>query len=155
MVLLGHTLDDQAEQVLLGLLRGSGSRSLSGMPPRRGRYARPFLALRRAETRAACRERGLTWWEDPHNADPVSYTHLDVYKRQAQALAAFATALRAAGVTVKVAGSAAPPAPGQEVLGSVASAPVREQLGLALLESDNGLTESLARACLLYTSRCV
>ncbi len=64
----------------------------------------------------------------------------------AQALAAFATALQAAGVTVKVAGSAAPPAPGQEVLGSVASAPVREQLGLALLESDNGLTESLARA---------
>lgn len=70
-VLLGHTLDDQAEQVLLGLLRGSGSRSLSGMPPRRGRYVRPFLGLRRADTRSACRERGLTWWEDPHNADPA------------------------------------------------------------------------------------
>ena len=83
VVLVGHTLDDQAEQVLLGLLRGSGSRSLSGMPPRRGRYARPFLALRRAETRAACRERGLTWWEDPHNADPA-YARVRVRELLAQ-----------------------------------------------------------------------
>lgn len=82
-VLLGHTLDDQAEQVLLGLLRGSGSRSLSGMPPRRGRYVRPFLGLRRADTRSACRERGLTWWEDPHNADPA-YARVRVRELLAQ-----------------------------------------------------------------------
>ena len=83
VVLLGHTLDDQAEQVLLGLLRGSGSRSLSGMPLRRGRYARPFLGLRRVETRSACRERGLTWWEDPHNADPA-YARVRVRELLAQ-----------------------------------------------------------------------
>jgi tRNA(Ile)-lysidine synthase len=69
-VLLGHTLDDQAETVLLGLGRGSGPRSLSGMrrwdPP----WLRPLLAVRRATTRAACKELGIEVWDDPHNADP-------------------------------------------------------------------------------------
>lgn len=69
-VLLGHTLDDQAEQVLLGLTRGSGTRSLSGMPSRRGVYLRPFLALRRAETEKICRFSGLDPWHDPTNTDP-------------------------------------------------------------------------------------
>lgn len=69
-VLLGHTLDDQAEQVLLGLSRGSGTRSLSGMPSRRGIYLRPFLALRRTETEEICRFSGLDPWHDPTNADP-------------------------------------------------------------------------------------
>jgi tRNA(Ile)-lysidine synthase len=69
-VLLGHTLDDQAETVLLGLARGSGGRSLAGMPPRRGRYRRPLLAVRRATTGAACAELGLEPWQDPHNSDP-------------------------------------------------------------------------------------
>jgi tRNA(Ile)-lysidine synthase len=70
VVLLGHTLDDQAETVLLGLARGSGARSLAGMPGRRGRYRRPLLGVRRATTRAACAALDLPVWDDPHNADP-------------------------------------------------------------------------------------
>ncbi len=66
-VLLGHTLDDQAETVLLGLARGSGARSLAGMPSTRGRYRRPLLELPRATVRAAAD--GLRTWEDPHNQD--------------------------------------------------------------------------------------
>jgi tRNA(Ile)-lysidine synthase len=79
-VLLGHTLDDQAETVLLGLGRGSGVRSLAGMAQRRGRFLRPFLSLRRASTAAVCREAGLTPWSDPHNADPA-YTRVRVRSR--------------------------------------------------------------------------
>jgi len=70
-VLLGHTRDDQAEQVLLGLARGSGARSLSGMPARRGPYARPFLGVARTTTVAACAAAGLTAWVDPQNSDPA------------------------------------------------------------------------------------
>ncbi|WP_404799730.1 tRNA lysidine(34) synthetase TilS [Arthrobacter gallicola] len=70
-VLLGHTLDDQAEQVLLGLARGSGTRSLAGMPERRGRYLRPFLGLRRAEVEEICTAREVDPWHDPTNADPA------------------------------------------------------------------------------------
>jgi tRNA(Ile)-lysidine synthase len=69
-VLLGHTLDDQAETVLLGLARGSGARSLAGMAPVAGNYLRPFLGLRRETTRAACEALGLAAWDDPHNDDP-------------------------------------------------------------------------------------
>ncbi|GAA5007287.1 tRNA lysidine(34) synthetase TilS [Actinopolymorpha pittospori] len=72
-VLLGHTRDDQAETVLLGLARGSGARSLAGMPPRSvrgGRYRRPLLALTRSTTEAACEAEGLRPWADPHNSDP-------------------------------------------------------------------------------------
>ena len=71
VVLLGHTRDDQAETVLLGLARGSGARSLSGMAPRQGRYRRPLLDLTREDTRAACAAEGLAPWEDPHNDDPA------------------------------------------------------------------------------------
>ena len=70
LVLVGHTLDDQAETVLLGLARGSGTRSLAGMAQRQGRLLRPLLGVRRAETAAACREAGLEPWSDPHNDDP-------------------------------------------------------------------------------------
>jgi tRNA(Ile)-lysidine synthase len=70
-VLLGHTLDDQAETVLLGLGRGSGPRSIAGMRPVDGRYLRPLLGVRRATTEAACTALGLEPWDDPHNADPA------------------------------------------------------------------------------------
>ncbi len=66
-VLLGHTLDDQAETVLLALARGSGSRSLSGMPPVRGLLRRPLLELPRALVHEACAAAGLTAWQDPTN----------------------------------------------------------------------------------------
>ncbi|MEV6523456.1 tRNA lysidine(34) synthetase TilS [Longispora sp. NPDC051575] len=68
-VLLGHTRDDQAETVLLALARGSGPRGISGMPARRGVYARPLLDLPRAVVRAACAGLDLEPWEDPHNTD--------------------------------------------------------------------------------------
>jgi len=70
-VLLAHSRDDQAENVLLGLARGSGARSLAGMPPRRGPYRRPLLEVGRATLRAACTALGLQPWEDPHNCDPA------------------------------------------------------------------------------------
>jgi tRNA(Ile)-lysidine synthase len=76
-VLLGHTRDDQAESVLLGLARGSGARSLSGMAPVTGRYHRPLLDLSREQTVAACRSEGIDFWDDPHNTDP-SYTRVRV-----------------------------------------------------------------------------
>ncbi|WP_281274925.1 ATP-binding protein, partial [Cellulomonas biazotea] len=66
-VLLGHTLDDQAETVLLGLARGSGARSLAGMPASRGLLRRPLLGLRRADTLGACAAEGLDPWHDPTN----------------------------------------------------------------------------------------
>ncbi|MGO4535918.1 tRNA lysidine(34) synthetase TilS [Leifsonia sp. 2MCAF36] len=76
-ILLAHTLDDQAETVLLGLARGSGPSSLQGMLPDTGRLLRPFLGIRRAETRAFCADSGLEPWDDPHNVDP-SYTRVRV-----------------------------------------------------------------------------
>ncbi len=80
-VLLGHTLDDQAEQVLLGLARGSGTRSLAGMRPARGLLLRPFLTLRRADTEEICDVEELQPWHDPTNSDPAfarSRTRVDV-----------------------------------------------------------------------------
>ena len=71
LVLLGHTLDDQAEQVLLGLARGSGARSLAGMPAARGRFRRPLLGVTRRECRQALDAEGLHWWDDPMNEDPA------------------------------------------------------------------------------------
>ena len=68
-IFLGHTRDDQAETVLLGLARGSGTRSLSGMATVNGKYARPFLQLTRLQTVAACAEAEITPWNDPHNAN--------------------------------------------------------------------------------------
>jgi tRNA(Ile)-lysidine synthase len=71
VVMLGHTRDDQAETVLLGLARGSGARSLAGMTRAAGRYRRPLLGLTRETTRAACAALGVAPWDDPHNVDPA------------------------------------------------------------------------------------
>lgn len=73
LVLVGHTRDDQAETVLLGLARGSGGRSLSGMRPSFEldgvRVVRPLLGITRAQTEGACLAESIVWWEDPHNSD--------------------------------------------------------------------------------------
>jgi tRNA(Ile)-lysidine synthase len=68
-VFLGHTKDDQAETVLLGLARGSGTRSLSGMAQHNGIYVRPLLAITRIQNEEFCKESGLDYWNDPHNVD--------------------------------------------------------------------------------------
>ena len=104
-VLLGHTLDDQAETVLLGLARGSGPTSLQGMDAVSGRWRRPLLAVRRETTRASCADLGLEPWDDPHNDDPayarvrVRTTVLPVLERElgpgvAEALVRTAAQLR-------------------------------------------------------------
>ena len=85
LVLVGHTLDDQAESVLLGLARGSGGRSLAGMAARNGVQARPFLGVRRATTTAAVAALGLEPWQDPHNTDP-SFTRARVRRQALPAL---------------------------------------------------------------------
>ncbi len=69
MVLLGHTLDDQAETVLLGLARGSGAASLQGMAARTALYSRPLLGIRRSQTERFCADSGLEPWADPQNDD--------------------------------------------------------------------------------------
>jgi tRNA(Ile)-lysidine synthase len=69
-VVLGHTRDDQAETVLLGLARGSGGRSLAGMRRSFDRFVRPLLDVSRDDTVTACRVEGIEFWEDPHNDDP-------------------------------------------------------------------------------------
>jgi tRNA(Ile)-lysidine synthase len=74
-IALGHTLDDQAETVLLGLGRGSGPRSVAGMVEDRPPYWRPLLAVRRGTTRRACADQGLPVWDDPWNDDPA-YTRV-------------------------------------------------------------------------------
>jgi tRNA(Ile)-lysidine synthase len=68
-VLIGHTLDDQAESVLLGLARGSGPGSIRGMAPVSGIYRRPFLSVTRATTVQFCTDSGLSPWNDPQNDD--------------------------------------------------------------------------------------
>jgi tRNA(Ile)-lysidine synthase len=70
-IALGHTLDDQAETVLLGLGRGSGPRSVAGMVALRPPWWRPLLGVRRATTREACAAQHLPVWDDPWNTDPA------------------------------------------------------------------------------------
>lgn len=80
VVLLGHTLDDQAETVLLGLARGSGGRSVAGMRRAFDVFARPLLDVRRSQTLAACAAEDLEPWHDPHNDDP-GYARVRVRQR--------------------------------------------------------------------------
>jgi tRNA(Ile)-lysidine synthase len=108
-ILTGHTLDDQAETVLLGLARGAGASSLQGMAAVTDLdgipLLRPLLGVRRATTRAACEAEGLAPWEDPHNTEPrftrarVRQTVLPVLEAElgpgiAEALARTAAQLR-------------------------------------------------------------
>ncbi|MDQ1597205.1 MAG: tRNA(Ile)-lysidine synthase, partial [Microbacteriaceae bacterium] len=79
-VLLGHTLDDQAETVLLGLARGSGPASLTGMDYRSGIFIRPLLKIRRATTARFCVDSGMQPWIDPHN-DDERFTRVRVRNR--------------------------------------------------------------------------
>lgn len=96
-VLLGHTRDDQAESVLLGLARGSGARSIRGMAPVNGLYRRPLIEVDRATTRAACVAEQLVIWEDPHNDDDaftrVRLRHHVMPRLETELGPGFATAL--------------------------------------------------------------
>ena len=105
VILLGHTLDDQAETVLLGLARGSGPTSLHGMAATGGGYARPLLSIRRATTVQFCVDSELEPWTDPQNSDDafararVRSTVLPMLERElgpgvAEALARTAVQLR-------------------------------------------------------------
>jgi tRNA(Ile)-lysidine synthase len=69
LVALGHTRDDQAETVLLRLLRGSGPDGLGGIPPRRGAFVRPLLETGRGDLRRFLEEAGQAWVEDVTNED--------------------------------------------------------------------------------------
>ena len=91
--------------MLLGLARGSGAKSLAGMPERRGIFRRPLLSIDRETTSEACAAAGLSPWDDPHNVDPafsrvrVRHELMPVMERElgpgvAAALARSATQLR-------------------------------------------------------------
>ena len=69
-ILTAHTLDDQAETVLLGLTRGSGLKSIAGMQQVAGQLVRPFLAIAKSELIQSLNDAGIDYWEDPHNKDP-------------------------------------------------------------------------------------
>lgn len=71
LILTGHTRNDQAESVILGLTRGSGPGSVRGMPAFDGVVGRPLLGIARETTVEACLADGIEPWEDPHNDDPT------------------------------------------------------------------------------------
>ena len=122
-VLLGHTQDDQAETVLLGLARGSGARALAGMAAVRGPFRRPLLDLPRELVRAACAQAGLHPAQDPHNDDP-SYARVRV---RASALPALEAAL-GPGVSAALARSAAQLREDADALDALAAAAVGDDV---------------------------
>jgi tRNA(Ile)-lysidine synthase len=79
-VLLGHTRDDQAETVLMGLARGSGGRAIAGMRRAFDHYRRPLLDVSHIDTVTACQVEGIVVWDDPHNSDD-SFTRVRVRRR--------------------------------------------------------------------------
>jgi tRNA(Ile)-lysidine synthase len=131
-VATAHTLDDQAETVLLKLLRGAGPRGVAAIRRRRCAVVRPVLDLRREELRSWLRSRGASWREDASNlaADrPRAWLRRHVvpllesaYPRALEQLAAFAAALAEDDAFMAAALAAAPPWPA--VGRPVAAAPV-------------------------------
>jgi tRNA(Ile)-lysidine synthase len=79
-VLVAHTADDQAETVLLNVLRGAAAAGLAGMAPRRDHVARPLLGVRRSDARAVCAAHGFTAVDDPMN-DDLAFTRVAVRRR--------------------------------------------------------------------------
>lgn len=79
-MLTGHTLDDQAESVLLALMRGAGSGGLAGVRERRGAWRRPLLGVRRADLRTFLEREGMRWLDDPANEDE-KYRRVRVRRR--------------------------------------------------------------------------
>ena len=147
-ILAAHTRDDQAEQVLLALARGSGTRSIAGIPPIRTLpggcvLLRPLLAadagVTRATTVAACAELGLAPWSDPHNADPT-YARVRVRERVLPALAREL----GPGVTAGLARSADLAREDAEALDAWAGCAVAELAGLAGLAA-RGVDRGAAR----------
>jgi tRNA(Ile)-lysidine synthase len=104
LVLLAHHADDQAETVLMRVLRGTAPAGLAGIRPVRGPVVRPLLGASRAELRAHCRARGLPWWDDPANEDPV---HLRSWLRGSLLPAIRERVPDAGGALVRVAAAAA------------------------------------------------
>ncbi|PWG60628.1 tRNA lysidine(34) synthetase TilS [Bifidobacterium catulorum] len=113
-VLLAHTRDDQAETVLLGLLRTVGLDALAGMPTSIERdgvlFSRPFLSLTRAQTTQICETLGVTWWDDPTNGDQADEgglsTDLPLRSRIRQALLPYLVHLTGADTVGHLARSA-------------------------------------------------
>jgi tRNA(Ile)-lysidine synthase len=138
-IVLGHTLDDQAETVLLGLGRGSGARSLAGMAPVSGRYLRPLLGIRRAQTQAACAAEDLHPWTDPHNDDPA-YARVRVRRL----MPALEDAL-GPGVAPALARTAELLRADADVLDSLAAAEAVHLGGTAVAQADGWSAEALAR----------
>jgi tRNA(Ile)-lysidine synthase len=143
VVLLGHTRDDQAETVLLGLARGSGARSLAGMPGtaglagQAGACRRPLLHVGRDLTAAACAALGLQPWQDPHNADR-RYTRVRVRLDALPALeAALGPGVREA--LARTAGQLRADADALDELAGQAAARLSERAGGGLVVDAAGL----------------
>lgn len=99
-IFLAHQADDQAETVLMRLLRGSGPAGLAGMPPRRGVLVRPLLSLSRQTILGYARANRLDWWEDPANQNPHhlrSWIRSDVLPQLTRRLPDVGPRIRAAG----------------------------------------------------------
>ncbi|WP_297316952.1 tRNA lysidine(34) synthetase TilS [Bifidobacterium indicum] len=79
VILLAHTMDDQAETALIGLIRSRGLDAITGMDIRMNRggleYLRPFLGMTRQDTTQICLQQGLSWWDDPTNGDGYPADH--------------------------------------------------------------------------------